>query len=176
MTVLPFIPKDPTSNLVLEPTKASILHQPCYWKHKDCNRTANHGQEIHIWKKKILAYVFSWTEPFYLTVLKKQIATSSYDLLMIWVFSDCEIQLTAIWKWVSSFWSPCHPTIPKSTMRNTESSNWWGGMLGNSRKGKKWRTFWGKHRQGKPEAFWWTPFPDPKNSIYIKTQNPQLSQ
>ena len=50
-----------------------------------------------------------------------------------------------------------------------------GGMLGNSRKGKKWRTFWGKHRQGKPEALWWTPFPDPKNSICIKTQNPTLT-
>lgn len=42
-----------------------------------------------------------------LTVLKKQIATSSYDLLMIWVFNDCAIQLTAMWKWVSSVWSSC---------------------------------------------------------------------
>lgn len=42
-----------------------------------------------------------------LTVLKKQIATSSYNLLMIWVFNDCAIQLTAMWKWVSSVWSSC---------------------------------------------------------------------
>lgn len=115
---------------------------------------------------------------FYLTVLKKQIATSSYDLLMIWVFSDCEIQLTAIWKWVSSFWSPCQPKIPKPIKLLyvcRESSNWWGGMLGNSRKGKKRRTFWGKNRQGKPEALWSTPFPDIKNSIYVKIQNPTLT-
>lgn len=89
-----------------------IQHQICYPKNYQAHWWVIIRQFFSVRSSKNIWVILMiyWTEirrPIYLTVLKKQTATSSYDLLIIWDFSDSSIHIIAMWKWLSSFWSSC---------------------------------------------------------------------